>query len=140
MSTTAATTSKRPKVTTVLLGIAVAIVVCLMITFFTMLFGGVAGTEFAPHNFETRNYHLVRIPVLNLQVWPVQRVSEKSPLVDHLFGSSKILVETKKGDPEFDLVEEQAGSRSIRGDAGFLQKYVADKSGSDWLEWTKRIA
>lgn len=135
--TTATSNSKRSKLATILLGVGVAVVVVLILTFFTMMFGGVAGTEFAPHNFETRNYHLVRVPVINIQVWPVQRVTEKSVLVDHLFGASKILVETKKGDPEFDLVDEQAGSRAIRGDARFLQSYLADKAATDWLAWTK---
>jgi hypothetical protein len=137
MSTAAAAPNKRSKVTTVLLGIGVTIVVVLLVAFFTALFGNVEGTEFAPHNFETRNYHLLRIPVLNLQVWPVQRVTENSPLVEHLF-TGKILTEFKKGDPEFDLVDEKAGSRTVRGDAGYLQKYLTDKSGTDWLDWTNK--
>lgn len=132
-----AASGKRSKLTTVLLSVGVAIVACLMVALFTLFFGSVAGTEFAPHNFETRNYHLMRIPILNIQVWPVQRVTEKSPLIDHLFGDGKILTEAKKADPEFDLVDEQAGSRAIRGDAHFLQEYLVDKSGADLLEWTK---
>ncbi len=137
MSTTAATSSKRSKVVTVLLGVAIAVIVLIVLTLFTMMFGNVAGTEFAPHNFKTRNYHVLRVPLINVQVWPVQRVDEPSLLVDYLYGKDKILTEAKKGETEFDLVEELAGARTIRGDARFLQHYLADTSATAWLQWSK---
>jgi hypothetical protein len=137
MSNVSASTSKRPTLTKVLLGIGIALIVLLIGYLFTMIFGNVSGTEFAPHSFKTREYHLVRIPLINIQVWPVQRVDEKSALVEHLFVGAKILTEAKKGDPEFDLVQELAGSRIIRGDAQYLQKYLVDKSAVEWLEWTR---
>lgn len=136
MSTTAASATKRSKLTTIILGIAIAAIVILVLFLFTLMFGNVAGTEFAAHNFKTRNYHVVRIPLINLQVWPAQRVEESSPLVEHLFGKEKFLTEGKSADPEFDLVEEQAGARQIKGDARFLQYYLKDASSTEWLKWT----
>lgn len=137
MSMNAGTSTKRSRVVTVLLILAITFIVFVVLALFTMMFGNVAGTEFAPHNFKTRNYHVLRVPLLNLQVWPVQRVEESSPLVEYLFGKDKILTETKKGEAEFDLVEELAGARTIRGDARFLQNYLTDTSATEWLQWSK---
>lgn len=137
MSTTAGISTKRSRVVTVLLILAISFIVFIVLALFTMMFGNVAGTEFAPHNFKTRNYHVLRVPLLNLQVWPVQRVDESSPLVQYLFGKDKILTEAKKGEAEFDLVEELAGARTIRGDARFLQNYLTDTSATEWLQWSK---
>jgi hypothetical protein len=137
MSTAAGATSKRSKVTTILLATAMVLIALLLLAMFTMMFGNVAGTEFAPHNFQTRNYHVLRVPLINLQVWPVQRVDDKSALVEHLFGKDKILTAAKKGETEFDLVEEIAGARVVKGDARFLQKYLTDTVSSEWLQWTR---
>jgi hypothetical protein len=137
MSTTAAATTKRSKLTTIILGVAISAIVVLVLFLFTVMFGNVTGTEFAAHNFKSRNYHVLRIPLINIQVWPAQRVDESSTLVEHLFGKEKILTEVKPADPEFDLVEELAGARAIKGDARFLQYYLTDQSSAEWLDWTK---
>lgn len=128
-------TAKRSKASNWILGVVILLAGLFALFLFTLMFGNVTGTEFAPHNFESRNYHVLRIPLLNLQVWPATRTKEANPLVEHLFGR-KILTPGKPEPPEYDLVEELAGARRIRGDAQYLQKYL-QLADDQWLDWTK---
>jgi hypothetical protein len=107
--------AKRSKAGTILLGIMALVVGLFALFLFTLLFGAVQGVEFAPHNFSSRTYTLLRIPVLNVQVRPGKRVTASNPLVQHLF-DEKILTVGTMTPPEFDLVEERAGTRMTRGD------------------------
>lgn len=128
--------AKRSKAGTILLGIMALVVGLFALFLFTLLFGAVQGVEFAPHNFSSRTYTLLRIPVLNVQVWPGKRVTASNPLVQHLF-DEKILTVGTMTPPEFDLVEERAGTRMTRGDARYLQKYLVEAM-FEWQEWTTK--
>ena len=60
------------------LGLLLVIAVC------TVTFGRVEGEEFSPHTFQRRRFRYVEIPLLGIQVWPIDRQDTTNDLEQHL--------------------------------------------------------
>ncbi len=114
----------------------VLLVLAVMILLLELLFGGVAGAEFAPDRFERRLFYFHQIPWFELQVTPVQRNSISNDLEDHLRRQRLIAPVPAR---RWDVVTVRSGATLTEGQAQILCRYLdeQDKQGKlRWLEWT----
>lgn len=108
-----------------------------------LVFGGVSGEEFSPQTFTHRAYWYWQIPILRIQIWPVQRRQLRTDAVTDYLTKNKYLP-TANGPIRWDLVQSSTVSSFWNhGDAAVLIKYLdalENESGSDfyWLAWTKK--
>jgi len=86
--------------------------------------GQVQGREFAPSHFEIRRFSFTEIPLLRLQITPINRVSETSGLQSYLSTSS--LISRPGGQPtDWHIVElSRFGGGSTPADAKLLTDFL----------------
>ena len=145
--------SKRPvrskRRRAILVGIISTIVLLAVTGLVTLMLGKVRGTEFAPSHFTTRSFTFWELPLLKLQVSPIQRDPVVTPVTNHL--RSQGLIDVPSDPPStWHLVEIQRGVGSpTPADAEILTSYLAlsrssgSTSGSSdlvWEEWTRSHA
>ena len=122
-----------------LLTLAVLAGAALVTLIATLMFGSVYGTEFAPDTFERRSYFYYELPVVRLQVTPVQRVTSRSTLEQALI--DRKYVQPINPPKRWDLIRAYRVNGLWRqGDAEILAEYldVHDDKGPHWLEWSDR--
>lgn len=128
--------SYRSRLLILLVGGSVIIVVLAAVLLF---FGRVEGREFAPTHFQTRSFSYLEIPLLKLQITPVRRITDSSPLAAYLHTAG--IIQRPQGPPtQWHLVEvHRAGSPTSMADAEllieFLEHYQFDGSGRVDLYW-----
>lgn len=98
--------------------------------------GRVTGTEFAPTNFQTRSFRFYEVPVLQIQLTPIERTGMISPMTTFL--RKKSYIPRPKAAPTQDgwhLVRITRGvSGTTPGDAQLLTEHLG-MSGADDLKW-----
>jgi len=126
----------RSRLLILLVGGSVIVVVLAAVLLF---FGRVAGREFAPTHFQTRSFSYLEIPLLKLQITPIRRITESSPLAAYLQTAG--FVQRPQGPPtQWHLIEvHRAGSPTSLADAEllteFLEHYRFDGTGRADLYW-----
>lgn len=119
-----------------LVGGSVIVVVLAAVLLF---FGHVEGREFAPTHFQTRSFSYLEIPLLKLQITPIRRITESSPLTAYLHTAG--MIQRPQGQPtQWHLVEVyRPGVPDSSADAElltqFLEQYRFDGSGRANLYW-----
>lgn len=110
------------------LGLLFVVAVC------TVTFGRVEGEEFSPQTFQRRRFRYVEIPLLGIQVSPIDRQDTTNGLEQHLRqlpGVAQIPV-TKR----WDLVRiRRAGQDWEEGDGLILCMYLDAVDAKDQLHW-----
>lgn len=105
--------------------------------------GRVQGREFAPSHFEMRRFSFTEIPLLRLQITPINRVSETSGLQSYLSTSS--LISRPAGQPtDWHIVQlSRLGGGSTPADAKLLTDFLDTDTGSypkhsqrHWHQWS----
>ncbi len=105
--------------------------------------GQVQGREFAPSHFEIRRFSFTEIPLLRLQITPINRVSETSGLQNYLSTSS--LISRPGGQPtDWHIVElSRFGGGSTPADAKLLTDFLdtdtarySTHSQRHWHQWS----
>lgn len=105
----------------------------------TLFFGHVSGEEFAPDTFERRFYSYFELPVVRIQVTPVQRIVDRPRIAKTLADNNYI---ANTGPPKrWDFViSRRVGETWREGDALILTRYLdtwGDRSETYWLQWTQ---
>lgn len=133
--------------------LALFVVVGLVVTMGVVLitiaqYGLVTGEEFSAENFSRRQFTYYEIPMIGIQVWPIDRTDKTNDLERFLI-SEKLINEVKTSDAQrrWDLVLATHGSADgqqlvfSEGQARILSSYLdaenADKK-NVWLEWSKQ--
>jgi hypothetical protein len=105
--------------------------------------GQVQGREFAASHFEIRRFSFTEIPLLRMQITPIQRVSETSGLQSYLVTSS--LISRPAGQPaDWDIVElTRFGASTSPADAKLLTDFLdtdathySVQSQRYWHQWS----
>ncbi len=126
----------RSRLLILLLGGSVIVVVLAAVLVF---FGQVEGREFAPTHFQTRSFSYLEIPLLKLQITPVRRITQSSPLAAYLQTAG--FIPRPPGQPtQWHLVEvDRAGALPAMADAqlltAFLEHYRFGTTGGADLYW-----
>lgn len=102
----------------------------------TLVSGFVVGTEFSPDTLDARDFAYYELPIIHMQVTPIQR-TVRTPAVSTSLLSSKLVTQTSSGDgPRWDLSHVVGGGAlRRRGDAELLLTYLESKT-FDWETWT----
>lgn len=110
----------------VLLPYLVSLVVIALLSLAAILFfGRVRGVELAPNHFLMREFSYWEIPLLKLQVSPVDRTSITPPLVNQLAtGNPALLNPTRVAHSDWDLVSVTRGSSTRPADAKLLADFL----------------
>lgn len=109
-----------------------------VVIFITVIFGKVSGEEFNPDTFQRRRFSFYEIPMIHLQVWPIQRVPHSSQMLTHV---QSVLSQSKVASTQtnrWDLVEMQRNDQIQFADANILQLYLMAENGQGkyfWQEW-----
>lgn len=95
-----------------------------------LLLGRVRGREFLPDRFEVRHFSFLEIPLLRVQVSPVQYTPTTSALARYLRTTGKITPFTREGEPtpgdQWHLVELRRGDGvSLPADAKLLVDFLS---------------
>ncbi len=105
-----------------LASLAVVSVFAMIAVFF---FGQVRGVEFAPSHFELRGFTYWEVPVLKLQITPIQRTPMGQPLTNLLTTGGQTFLAPGGAPPaDWDLVEVTRGSRTEVADAKLLADFL----------------
>jgi tetratricopeptide (TPR) repeat protein len=111
-------------------------------------YGLVTGEEFSAENFTRRQFTYYEIPMVGLQVWPIDRTDKTNDLERFLL-NEKLIEEVKTSDARrrWDLILATHGSPDgtqlvfSEGQARILSSYLdavdADKK-NVWMEWSKQ--
>ncbi len=113
----------------------------LVVFFATCLFGFISGEEFSPDTFSRRTFYYYQIPLIQLQVYPIDRKDATNALERYLRAKKYVPVK-KTGKPRWDPVFTSRAQVVIaQGDAAILCAYLdtEDKGSGDlyWQKWTK---
>jgi hypothetical protein len=113
----------------------------------TASFGIVVGEEFAPDAFRRRSFIYYEIPMIGIQVWPIEHSDSTGELEKHLVDAKILDVQpAEKGEDEhWDLVQATRGADPsmppvAHGDARILCYYldaVDNEGNSVWTAWSK---
>lgn len=117
----------------------IATVALIFVVFLVVrLQGLVTGSEFAPSHFQQRSFRFYELPLLHLQITPIQRVGITPKAAT--FVRQKSLIVPHSGAPAaWHLVEISRGlSGSTRADAQLLIEQLNLDSGGDayWRKWS----
>ncbi len=130
----------RSRLLVLLVGGSVVVVVLAAVLLF---FGRVEGREFAPSHFQTRSFSYLELPLLKLQITPVRRITQASPLSAYLHTAG--MIQRPQGQPtEWHLVEvDRPGAPDSAADAklltDFLEHHRFDgtaRAGLYWHDWS----
>ena len=123
------------------LGIVGIIVAAVFGSLFVVLFGGVAGTEFSPDRFASRDYWFYRLPPFELQITPIYRSPATPPLAQYLKNTNLVPI-NQSSQPQWHQVSQTSIRGQIQGDAAILLRYLdAGQSvnhSSPWEAWTRK--
>jgi len=114
----------------------------LIVVFFaTCFFGFISGEEFSPATFSRRSFCYYQIPLIQLQVYPIDRKDKSNDLENYLRSNNYVPVK-KTGESSWDLVfTARAQIVVTQGDAAILCAYLdtEDPDGGDlyWQKWTE---
>lgn len=119
-----------------------------VLAYSTLYFGFVQGQEFAADSFSRRQFSFYEIPLIRLQVTPIDRQDVTNDLELYLI-AQKLVVDLKKppAAKRWDLVIAERGlvpeARRLvsQGDARILCEYLDasdDKGNRIWLDWSKQ--
>ena len=112
----------------------------LLVILCTMWIGGVQGEEFSPDTFQRRRFSYFELPLLRVQVTPIDRIDITNSLEKHLTANGFIAPQNAAS-PQWDLVTVSSSSEvAEEGDALALCNYldaVDSNGGNFWLQWTK---
>ncbi len=114
-----------------------------------LVFGRIEGEEFAPAAFQRRTFHYFEVPLVHLQVWPIQRKATTNPLEQWL--RSKAFVrgiqddgESAGGGSESPTTENTTETRTNGEDPTGGEEPKDDdqgeKDGEDDLRWDLVVA
>ncbi len=124
----------------ILFGVLGTFGLLIVIFFATCLFGFISGEEFSPDAFSRRSFYYYQIPLIQLQVWPIDRKDTTSDLENYL-RTKKYVPVKKTGELQWDLVFTARAQMVIaQGDAAILCSYLDIKNqGGDfyWKKWTE---
>lgn len=133
-----ASPSKKRRTTTVAVLSTLALI--LFVALITLMFGQVRGTEFSPTHFTSRSFLFYEIPLVHLQVWPIKRTPEPTPILNLLRSKNYIQVPTGESDT-WHLVDITRGPTSTTlGDAEILTSHMRlgeGAGGSVWENWSR---
>lgn len=103
--------------------------------------GNVSGTEFSPTTFEVRQFSYYELPVVHLQLTPVER-SNQSPVLDSFLENEKLLPPSGGSNVDWHLVSvERSGITVQEGDAELLVRYLQASGfgvNISVLDWSKK--
>lgn len=106
----------------------------------TLLVGKVEGTEFAPTHFTSRTFSFWELPLVHLQISPIRREPEMTPVTNYLRSQNLVSVPKQPpGQGEWHLVEIRRGiGLSSPADAEILTSYLKleDAKGPIWEQWS----
>jgi tetratricopeptide (TPR) repeat protein len=111
-----------------------------------LYFGRVSGSEFSPDLFARRTFAYYEIPLLGLQISPIQHIDCTGSLENYLVDQKLLPPSKNAAKRRWDLVAAFRGSPSespatrATGDALILCRYLdaTDDGGHNyWLDWTK---
>lgn len=126
--------SQRSRLANILLAVGCVVIFLLVMTVITLLFGRVSGEEFSPSDFKRRSFHFYELPIVGIQIWPMQRFDSTSDVESDLVANKLIVVSTPTT-PRWDLVHGARGASLIEGDAAFLCHYFDLRSRTYTLAW-----
>ncbi|TVQ03216.1 MAG: hypothetical protein EA381_01830 [Planctomycetaceae bacterium] len=107
-----------------------------------MTYGRVSGKEFSPTHFESRTFSFIEIPLLGIQLTPIDRRTSTSGFVNGLV-RSRLVDRPASASDTWHLIEfERVGANPVAGAAkslhGFLEYTDPDRSGNFfWDDWTQ---
>lgn len=130
--------TKKRRIT--VLAIVSTLILATLISLLTLIFGRVAGVEFSPTHFTSRNFNFYEIPLIQLQVWPISRSSEPVSITNLL--RSQNYIEVPKGESQtWHLVEIRRGPNApTPADAEILISHLKlgeNTSSSVWEQWSR---
>lgn len=109
-----------------------------VLLFFIRLQGYVSGVEFAPTHFQRREFSFFEIPLLHVQITPIERSAQTSNTGNYLRANS--LVKTQRGTPDtWHLVSIRRGlTGTTPADAHFLTDQLDFQNQTDfyWRIWS----
>lgn len=104
-----------------------------------LTFGGVRGTEFCPQTFERRTYAFHVLPVVGVQLTPLEHEDKTATAETYLTANN--LVTPPGPQRTWHLVSGTRGTRPAqRGDAQILITYLDSLDGKDyhrWVQWSE---
>ena len=119
--------------------VAVALGMLAMVFLGVLVFGRVEGMEFSPQRFRMRRFYYYHLPIVRLQVYPIEFESVASDLAKHVRANR--LVGTVRNEPvRWDIATMREVGRSYEGDALLLVRYLEQpgaKGVESWLSWTE---
>ena len=108
--------------------------IALVIVTVTILFGQVRGEEFSPQMFRRRQFHYIEIPLLGIQVWPIDRRDTTNSLERYVGQLSQMA--TSSTSNRWDLVRVARGGRDWEeGNVLILCMYLDAMNSQDQLHW-----
>jgi hypothetical protein len=125
----------------ILLGVLLALVAMCLISVPMLRYGSVSGEEFSPGRFQRRSYHYWEIPLVHIQITPLQKQDETNDLENYLV-QQKLILPANESRPRWDGVRlRRADFEASPGDALILCRYL-DQQDADggliWLNWSKQ--
>jgi hypothetical protein len=125
----------------VLLGVILVLVAMCLISVPMLEYGVVTAEEFSPARFHRRSYHYWEIPLIHVQITPLQKQDETNDLEKYLL-QKKLIRPANEAQPRWDLVQlRRAHLAAPPGDALILCRYLDQKNDDGefvWLEWSKK--
>jgi len=111
-----------------------------------LLFGSVSGTEFSPSHFKMRRFTVHEIPLLRIQISPMQRTAMQTATARYLIAQS--LIQTPAGPPnDWQLVDltrakvnqTEADPKLLTDQLEFIVYNQANSTGNEfWHDWSIR--
>lgn len=118
----------------ILLSLLVLLLCASAVFLIVLLFGRVKGEEFAPTHFQSRSFQYYEIPLVHIQVTPIERKSTTDLVSQHV--RSRQYVTVAQGPPEqWDIVE----LNGRPGDAELLTSVLELRQDGKlyWEEWSE---
>lgn len=108
------------------------------------MFGGVAGEEFSPQKFTMRRFYYWQIPLVGVQVWPVQltKIDGDEDELALYIRRNKLHGDVRSKNAHWDIMMmDELGAKRFRGNASILTQYLRQPGATgmqSWLDWTKK--
>jgi hypothetical protein len=121
------------KVTFGILGVVVLMGVLYLAT---LIFGSIGGEEFSPQTFQRRTFSFFQIPLVQLKISGIDRVTVTGAVENHLINNK--LIPTTNDPEKWDLVRlTKATSIQAVEDPQVLVHYLTAEDGGGGLVWLK---
>lgn len=107
----------------------------------TLQFGAISGEEFSPDTFDRRAFSYLEIPLIRIQITPVNRKSSTREVEQQLV-KDKLITASSSATPRWDLVRmSSVDPKSDKCDARILCMYFDSKDAdgkASWLAWNEK--